>query len=578
MRFADHGVNGDATELHRRRQRSDLELNGLQGLGARCIDGAHGDRVGTGGQVGGVQGEIDSVACDERANFGINTEADDRRLTLDGDAAGEDVAHNRFRRQPFNLQAWRQRFHLKGFVDRRGLSAGVGGADAQRVFFGRQFEWIQVEFERRLAIGMHHVAIDDEFDLRDLGLSAGFNRNHFRFGDIFLRRCLKVVGYRWRQGGDLKLGAQPADIAFDIAHRDIQLMLARLFLDRLNGEGLLGGDDLAIEGDFNAFDLLVGADLDGDLRIFGQRLGEEIIGQEEQGHRNRRAQRGLVRRTLPIGRCHIQSEIITRAIGWHIGAHRDDVLAAEEKSQVAVDLPQFLRLGRLIEFAIGFCRDRFQKAAVNVPAQADGINRHAMNGRGADALLAAVLADVAVLAAIGKDHDCFAVQRRLIGDFNGAQRGVIERRLSAISQVLELSENQRAVGRVIDHQAHTIVKGNQGDRVIGTEGVQVIARGRQRVRQGLVGHAAAGINDQDAGESKLVIGDVLHARDRCQARQIAAHREVVHIQARDQLAAGIQNAGVNSDFRKLGGIDADDIEADAGFILQEGNMEGQQQT
>ena len=253
-------------------------------------------------------------------------------------------------------------------------------------------------------------------------------------------------------------------------------------------------------------------------------------------------------------------------------------MAAEEKSQVAVNLPQFLRLGRFVKLAIRFSCDRFQKAAVNVPAQADGIYRHAVDGRGADALLAAVLADIAVLAAIGEDYHRLSLQRRLIGDFNGAQGGVIKRRLPAVSQVLELREYQRAVGCVIDHQAHAIVKGHQGDRVIGTEGVQIIARGRQRVRQGLVGHAAAGINHQDAGESQIVIGDVLHPCDRCQARQIAANREVAHLQTRNQLPAGIQYAGVYGDFRELCGINADDIEADAGLILHEGNMEGQEQT
>ena len=280
MRFADHRVNGDAAELHRRRQRSDLKLKGLHGLGAGCIDGAHSDRIGTGRQVGGVQSEIEPVARDEGAHVRINAEADNRRLPLHRDAASEHVAHNRLWCQPFNLQARRQRFHLKSLIDRRRLAAGVGGADGQRVFFRRQLEWIQVEFERRLAIGMHNLAIDEELDLRDLGLPAGLDRYHFRFGDIFLRRRLKVVGYCRRQGGYLKFGAQTSDIAFDIADGDIKLMLARLFLDRLDGESLLGGNDLAIEGDFNAFDFLIGADFDRDLRIFGQRLGEEIIGQK----------------------------------------------------------------------------------------------------------------------------------------------------------------------------------------------------------------------------------------------------------------------------------------------------------
>ena len=322
-------------------------------------------------------------------------------------------------------------------------------------------------------------------------------------------------------------------------------MLARLFLNWLDGEGLLGRYEFPIQLDFNAFNFLISVNLYRDLRIFGQRLGEEIIRQEEQRHWNRSAQRCRVRGCLPIRRCHIQGEIVARAIGWHIGAHRDDILAAEEKGQVAVNLPQFLRLGRLVKFAIRLGRDRFQKAPVDIPAQADGIYRHAVNGRGADGILTAVLTDVAILAAIAEDHHRLALQRRLIGDFDGAQSGVIEGCLPAISQVLELRENQGAVGRVIDHQSHLIVESNQGDRVIWTQSVQIIARRRQRVRQRLVGHATAGINHQYAGESQVVIGDILNPRDCCQVCQIAAHREVAHFQARHQLTAGIQNAGVN---------------------------------
>ena len=117
-----------------------------------------------------------------------------------------------------------------------------------------------------------------------------------------------------------------------------------------------------------------------------------------------------------------------------------------------------------------------------------------MNGRGADALLARMRANTAVFAAVAEDDHRFAIERRFIRKLNRAEGGVVERRLSAVSQVFELSENDLAVRRVIDHQAHTVIKGNQGDRVIGSQGLQVIPRSRQRFRKRLVRHAAAGVN------------------------------------------------------------------------------------
>ena len=239
------------------------------------------------------------------------------------------------------------------------------------MLFWQQLERIQVEFVGRFAVGMHNFAIDDELNFGDLGLPAGINRNHLGFGNVSLRRWRKVIRYRRRQGGDLKFGAQPAHIAFDIGNSNIKLMLARLFLDRLNREGLVRRDHLAIKRDFNAFDILIGVDLDRDLRIFRQRLGEEIIGQEEQGHGNRRAQRRVVRRALAIGCVDVQREIITRAISRHLGARADDILAAEELGQVAVDIAQFLRQRRIVKLGVGFSRDRFEEALVDVPAQAD---------------------------------------------------------------------------------------------------------------------------------------------------------------------------------------------------------------
>ena len=239
------------------------------------------------------------------------------------------------------------------------------------MLFRQQLERIKVEFVGRLAVRMHHFAIDDELNLGDLSLPAGINRNHLGFGNVSLRRWLKVIRYGRGQGGDLKFGAQPAHIALDIGNGDIKLMLARLFFDWLNGEGLVRRDDFAIKRDFDAFDVLIGEDLDRDLRIFRQRLGEEIIRQEEQGHRNRRAQRRVIRCAMSIGCDDVKREIITLAISRHLGARGDDILAAEEKSQVAVDIAQFFGQRRIIKLGVGFSRDRFEEALVNVPAQAD---------------------------------------------------------------------------------------------------------------------------------------------------------------------------------------------------------------
>ena len=114
-------------------------------------------------------------------------------------------------------------------------------------------------------------------------------------------------------------------------------MFARFLFYRHDGIAFIRRDDLAIERIFDALDILVSADFHCDLRVFGQRFGEEIIGQEEQRHRNRRAQGGAARRRLAIAGGDVQREIVTPAIGRHIRAHGDDVLAAEQEGEVAED-------------------------------------------------------------------------------------------------------------------------------------------------------------------------------------------------------------------------------------------------
>ena len=160
------------------------------------------------------------------------------------------------------------------------------------MFFGRQREGVEIKVVWRCGIDFDDLAVHDEFNLRDFGLSASVDRDDFGVNNIFLRRRLKVIGDARRQGGDFKFGLQPADIALDILDRDFQLVFARLPLLRLDGISLIGRDDFAIHREFDAFDILVSADLDRDLRVLAQRLGEDVLGQVEQRHRNRRAQGG----------------------------------------------------------------------------------------------------------------------------------------------------------------------------------------------------------------------------------------------------------------------------------------------
>ena len=414
LRFSDYSVNGKAAERNRRRQGRDLEFESLHRLGAGFIDRAHGNRMPSRRKIGGVQREFKAVAFDQRAHIRLNAKTYDRRLALHCETARKRAADHRLRRQSFHFKARRQFLHFEYLVDRGRLAAGVGRADAERVLFGQQLEGIQVEFVGRLAVGMDHFAIDDELDLGDLGLPARIDRNDLSLADIFLWRRLKIIRHRRRQGGDLEFLAQPPHVSLDIGDGDIQLMLARLFLDRLDGEGLLSGNDFAIQRHLDTFDVLISANLNRDLRVFGERLVEEAIRQIHQWNGNRRPQCGASGRTLSIRCRDIQREIITRAIGRHFGGHRNDILAAEQKGEVAVNVTKFLGQRRVVKLGIGFRGDRFQEALVDVPAQADRIHRNAVNGRGADALFARMFADATVFAAVAEDDHRFALERRFI--------------------------------------------------------------------------------------------------------------------------------------------------------------------
>ena len=155
-----------------------------------------------------------------------------------------------------------------------------------------QQERIQIKVVGRLVVRFDHLAIHHKLDLRNLSLAAGSHRNDLGIGDFSFSRRLKIVGDGRRQRRDLEFGTQLADIAFDILDGDIQLVFARLLLTWLDGVAVFGRYHFAVNSVFDAFNVLVRADLHSDLRVFGQGFSEDVIGQEEQRYRNGRAQGG----------------------------------------------------------------------------------------------------------------------------------------------------------------------------------------------------------------------------------------------------------------------------------------------
>ena len=294
------------------------------------------------------------------------------------------------------------------------------------MFFARQQrKGVEVIFIGRFAVGLHDFAIDDELDLGDFSLSASLDDDNFWVGDFLFGRRHKVVIQRRWQRSHFKFGAQPADIAFHIFDSDIQLMLARLQFNRLDRVAWLGRDQLAIQDNLDTFDILVGADFHGDMRVFGDGRDEKLVGQEQQRDGDGRAQEGAAGAAAAIGCGDIQAEIVACAIGRHIGADGDDILAAEDKGKLAEDGRQFVRRGRVIKCRVGLRGDCFQKAPVDIPAQADRIDWHAIDGGGADALLARAAADIAIFAAIAQDDHSAAGQGCRGRQLDPAQRRII---------------------------------------------------------------------------------------------------------------------------------------------------------
>ena len=544
---ADHGVNGDAAEGDRGRKGGNFKFDRLDRLGAGRVHGANRDGIPPRRQVRRVQHKCQLIAADDRAHIGLGAQADDGRLSQSCDAAAKRVADQGAFGQPLDFQARRQHLHFKGFFDDCALPAGVDGADVKRMLLREQQEGIQVKVIWGFGIDLDDFAIDDEFHLRDLGLAAGVDRNDIRFGDIRLVRRFKVIAEDRRQRGDFKLCAQAADITLNIGDRDIQLMLARLLLFGFDGVGFFSGDHFPIDGVFDALDVLVGADFDFDGCIFGQGLVKYVFRQGEQRNRYRGAQGRAAGSGPAIGCRDLEGEVVALAVGGHISAEGDEVLAAEEESEVAVDIDQFFRRGGIIEFGVGLGGDQFEKAPINIPAQANRIDGHAVDGRGADAFIAAVLADCPIFAAIAKNDDSLARQGRLVGEFDAAQGGVVQGGLAAVGEIVDHVVELSPIGGVMDNLTHAGVKGDDGDGVVGTQGVYIVPRGGLGLGQWAVRHTAAGINDQHAGESQAIVQDVLHIGDLGQTGQVAADGKIADIEARDEFSGRVQNAGVDGD-------------------------------
>ena len=174
-----------------------------------------------------------------------------------------------------------------------------------------------------------------------------------------------------------------------------------------------------------------------------------------------------------------------------------------------------------------------------------------MNRGRADAFITTVLADISIFAAITEDNDRLALQGRFDSQLDAAQRGVIERGFAAVGQVFNGGVEPLAVSREVNDLAHVCVEGDDRDRIVRLERLNIAARGRLRLGQRPVGHAAAGVHDQHGGEIQVVVGDVLDIADSCQALQVATNEKVFHVQARHQPFALVQYAGVNDNLAQI---------------------------
>ena len=273
-------VNRYAAEFDSGRQRGYFKLQRLDDFRACGIHRAHSNGIPPWRQVGGIQGELHPVVFNDNGHAGVGTYGGDWRLPGCQDTADDGVANDCVFRHPFYLQAWRNDIYIEFTVYRGALTAGVGCADAQRMLPGAQFKGVQIELVGRFLINVEELAIDEKLHLGNLGLATCINPNHFYITDFGPGRCFEIVRNGGGQGRDLKFSCESADIAFDIADGDIQSVFAGRLLGRFNRESLLSRNDFAIKRDLDAFDVLVGQDLDLDLCIFAQCFRENVVGQE----------------------------------------------------------------------------------------------------------------------------------------------------------------------------------------------------------------------------------------------------------------------------------------------------------
>ena len=233
-----------------------------------------------------------------------------------------------------------------------------------------------------------------------------------------------------------------------------------------------------------------------------------------------------------------------------------------------IDGDQFFGIRRIVEDGVRFARDRLQKTPVNMPAQADRINRHALNRRRVNAFFAAVAADIAIFAAIAQDNDRLARQRRRKGMLNAQTIGVIESRLPAGIKLINHLNQPRLVSGVINQDLKSRVKDNQRHSVIGPQRANIASRRRLGLLQRPPAHAAAGVNHQYTGKRQAVVGDILYPADGGRVGQIAANAKIVRLQPRNKLAAGVQHADVDRHAGQISRINANDVQCDARFVLR----------
>ena len=91
LRPVDHGVNSQSANLYARRQGGHLELDGLDDFRPGRVNSANGDRIAPRRQIRRIQNEVQTIALDDCADFRVGRQADNRRLTERGDAAGDDI-------------------------------------------------------------------------------------------------------------------------------------------------------------------------------------------------------------------------------------------------------------------------------------------------------------------------------------------------------------------------------------------------------------------------------------------------------------------------------------------------------